>query len=354
MVQADQLETATGAVDEWHISKAWLWNLICAADRLLGMILNLPPITSRHQQAISHSISIDGIVQNQVYLCRLTNIATKIQDLDQFSMSNGSKMEAYTFALQLSRELKELASQTPEAWWSGGVHGVDNVHPDHIVQFLHFYVAMRVHLPLTLRQGTDGENFFNCLACVDACESMVQRYEFLSCRLPPGLFLSEMLDLQAFSAAVTLLLISYMLSIRSLDTVVDKIKINSEVGQVIKLLHEKSDGPHGSETAYTGFTTLCSLNDLLHGTKNGVDVRKIALRAPLLGKVQVKRNEHPSQADSYWPSQVLSAFGLCYRTENTANLNLDVNLSMGPSFDAENLQWDTIANTTEGILRELL
>lgn len=111
MVQVAQVETATEAGDdEGHISKSQLGDLICAADRLLGIILNLPPITSRHQLATTHSVSIDGIVQNQVYLCRLTDIANKIQHLDYLNTLHGSSTEVCTFALKLSGESKVLAS----------------------------------------------------------------------------------------------------------------------------------------------------------------------------------------------------------------------------------------------------
>ena len=339
MVQLAQVEAATEAGDyEGHISKSQLWVLICAADRLLGMFLNISPISSRHGLATTHSVSIGGIVQNQVYLCHLTDIASKIQHLDHLNTLHGSSKEVRTFALTLSGELNVLASQTPDIWWSGGVHGVhgvQGVNPAHIVQFLHYYVAIRVHLPLALRQGPDGGNIFSCLACVDACESLVQRYQYLSRRLPPGLFLSEMLDLQVFTAAATLLVISHMsTSIHFLDIGVDKIKISNEVGQVIKLLHQKSRGTPGSGIAHDGVATLSSLNDMLRDTENGVYLRQIPFHVPLLGTVHVRRNAHSSQANNPWAFQLPSELGLFGTNEQFPPLSLNANMSMEPSFDA--------------------
>ncbi|KAJ5974803.1 hypothetical protein N7481_008510 [Penicillium waksmanii] len=336
LFQVIQIGSATESTDEDVMNKLRLWDLICAADRLLGMVLNIPPITGRHQQLANHSVSINGIVQTRVYLCRLTDIANKIQDLDLISKFNASGTKNYEFTLELSRELKALASQTPEAWWSGGVHGTNNAHPDHIVQFLHYYVAMRIHLPLSLRQGPGGENLFNCLACVAACESMVQRYQLLSQTLPPGLFLSEMLDIQAFSAAVTLLLISHMSSLCSLEVGMDKIKMKNEAGQVIKLLQDKSGYHSGSCTAYNGFTTLRSLDDLLCGRKNSLNVCQIAFYVPLIGKLQVKRNEQTSQADDEWSSEFLSALGLPNTSEQIFQPDPDSYMSLEPSIDLQN------------------
>lgn len=214
---------------------------------------------------------------------------------------------------------------------------------------------MRVLLPLTLRQGPDGEDFFSCLACVDACESLVQWYQFLSRRLPPGLFLSEMLGLQAFTAAATLLLISHMSSsIHFLDMGIDKIKISNEVGQVIKLLHQKPHGTPGSGIAHNGVTTLCSLNDMLRETESGVDLRQIAFHVLLLGKVHVRRNAHSSQADSPWSFQLLPGLGFFNTNEQFPPPSLDANMSIEPSFDAQNLQWDRIACSVEDIHDDLL
>jgi hypothetical protein len=351
-----QHDTATEAAVEGQMNKDQLWDVICAADRLLGVVLNLSPITSSYQMATTYAVTIDGIVQNQVYLYRLTDIANKIQALDQLSTSNSFSTESYTFSLEISRDLKTLASQTPETWWSQGVHdGANSVYPDHIVQFLHYYIAMRIHLPMALRQGPDNETLFSCLACINACESIVQRYQLLSRRLPPGLFLSGMLDLQAFSAAVTLLLISHMISTRSLDVGVDKVKISNKVEQVIKLLHEKSDSPPSPGFAYDGFTALCSLHDLLRGADDSLDPRQIAFHAPLLGKVQVKRNENPPQGESYWSSELLSALGFCSASEQLAfhSLNRNQFSSGEPSFDTENAQCDRTTYLAEGIFGNL-
>lgn len=348
MVHIAKPRTATEAVDKAHISKLRLWNVICAADRLLGMILGLPPVTSRYQQAMPHSVSVNGVVQTQVYLCRLTDIVHKIQHLDHLSLSDVSRPECYTLVSELSRELKTLASQTPESWWLGSARGTNNVHPDDIVQFLHYYITMRAHLPLALRPGPGGENTFSCLACVEACESMLQRYQFLSRRLPRGLFISEMLDLQAFSAAVILLLMSHMSSVRFLGVGIDRIKISNEVRQVIELLHEKSDTFPSSENTRNSFTTLCSLDTFIRGTEGSVDLRQIDCHAPLLGKVQITRNGHPSQAGIHWSPQMLPALCLFNASDQLPYLQFDASMSMDPPFDTENVQWARTASSTEG------
>lgn len=354
IVQVAHLNNATEVVDdEGHICRAQLWDLICAADRLLGMVLNLPPDTSRHQRITTRSLSIDGVVQSQAYLHRLTDIANRIQYLDDLNTLHGPSTELYTSAFKLAGELKVLASQTPESWWAWDVRDVQAAEPDHLVQFLHYYVTMRVHLPFTMRQDPGGQYSDSRLACIDACESLVQRYRFLGRRLPPGFFLSEMLDLQAFTAAVILLLISRIpSSVHFMNMGIDKARIKNEVGEVIHLMHERSHSTPGSGFAHDGVATLCSLDNLLQESENGVDLGQSALKVPLLGKVHIRRNAHSSQetrVDSPWSFQTLSGLGACNTNEQSFPLSLDTNLSIGSAYDAQNLLWDGLAYCTPDI-----
>ncbi|GKZ27415.1 hypothetical protein AbraIFM66951_004195 [Aspergillus brasiliensis] len=338
MTRVAQFGATTEAADQAYISKVQLWDLICATDRLLGMVLNLPPITRHHRQTHTNAVSIGGIVQHQRYLGRLTDISKKIPDLDYLNISERPRTEEYTFALDLFRELQVLASQTPPAWWSGELHGAKSVDPSHLVQFLHHYIAMRIHLPLTLRQGPGEESLSNCLSCVDACTSIIKLYQLLSPKLPPGLFLCEMLDLQVFAAAVALLLVSHMSRARFFGAGVDRIKINHDVGHVIRLLRERSRRRPDSGIAQNGFTALSSLNGLLSEAENGLDLRQIAFQIPLLGKVYVRCNQHLPEADSDWSSQLLSTLGLCGISEEMPYPDFDFSLPMLPSFDAEELR----------------
>jgi hypothetical protein len=166
---------------------------------------------------------------------------------------------------------------------------------------------------------------------------MVQRYQLLIQTLPPGLFLSEILDIQAFFAAVTFRLMSHMSSLCSLEVGIDEIKMKNEVRQVIKLLQDKSDCYSGSCTAYNGFTTLRSLDHLLCGSKDGLNVCQIALYVPLIGKLQVKRNEQTSQADDEWSSEFLSALRLPNTSEQIFQPNPDSYMSLEPSIDLQNM-----------------
>jgi hypothetical protein len=277
--------------DRMRFQKTQLWETICSADRLFAMIINIPPCTRRHQMVHALELTIDGVVQPRAYLNRLTNIAAKVQDLDDLNTVQESKAEVYAYALKIDQELKMLASQTPKSWW---ITDMEHVKPDHMLQFFHYCTAMRIHLPLTMGKDPDEEYIYSRLACTDACESLVERYQILRRRLPSGTFISRLLDLQAFIATVVLLLTSYgSLTTDRSRLRFDKARITSLVGQVVRVMNEKSAG---SNFALNGVKAVRSLRTLLQRDCRDPQVQELTLRVPLLGKVCITRNFSRSQA----------------------------------------------------------
>lgn len=287
--------------DQTQLCRAQQWEFICSADRLLSMVMNMSPDTSRYKQTTEPALIVDGVVQPGVYLRRLTGIAGKIQQLDDLNPATGSSAELNTSALELIRELRVLASQTPESWWAPGT---ERVEADHIVQAIHFYVLMRVHLPFAMRPDAGEEYFYHRLSCMDACESIAHRYLFLRRTLPAGLFLSGIFDFQVFSATVVLLLTSHSSpSSNRFNLRIDKARIDKVVGQVIKLMREQSDGAPNSDSAQNAASTLYALNHLLCEDDSENQVHQLTVKVPLLGKVHVRRNPRTWQApkaDKLW------------------------------------------------------
>ncbi|KAH8658869.1 putative C6 finger domain protein [Tricladium varicosporioides] len=292
--QAHQLNMDAVAVDIPHIKRAQLWGSICAVDRLFSMITNLPSGTRHYQPVKTQQLILDGSVQSWVYLTRLTDIATKIQHMDEMDTNQGSRSEIYKTSMHLDGELKALSFQTPQSWWC---RDTDYVKPDYMVQFLHYCIAMRIHLPLTMRRFPNEEYGSSHLACIDACEAVTQRYLFLRKMLPSGFLLAQILDLQVFIATVVLLLTTHMSSPTNQPRLSDKgPSIESKVAQVVKLMGEKSNGMVRS-FAPKGVATICSLNNLLQQDDNVAHVEELTLQVPLLGKVHIRRNTRSSSGE---------------------------------------------------------
>lgn len=270
--------------------KAEFWESIISANGLLGMILNLPPDTRRHPQTKARALVVDGVVQPRVYLCRLTDIAAKVQQLDDLSVTPDSGPDFYSSTLSVIGELKSLASQTPKKWWAPD-EGPE-VRSDHIVQFIHYITTVRAHLPFIMRQDIGEEYFYSRSVCMNACESAMRLYRFLRGTLPPAIFCTRILDLQVFVTSVVFLLISHSSSSSDrLGFCADKAKVDSTVQEVTRLMIQRSQDTIGARFAHTCVTTINSLHRLLQqeGPSHSQD---LTLQVPLLGKVKVRRNFH--------------------------------------------------------------
>ncbi|KAL3483179.1 hypothetical protein BJX62DRAFT_220709 [Aspergillus germanicus] len=319
-----------------------LWSLICAADGLLGMLLNVPSIIRSHQETTPPLLSINGVVQTREYFYCLTRIATKVQHLDHLCELRRSNTEISSFAPMISHELQTLASQTPEAWWVGAAHGTLGLDYDRLVQLLHFYIALRVHLPIALRQSPSSESIYSHISCVTACQSLVQRYLLLGQSLPAGLFLSEMMDFQVFTAASTLLLLSHTpSSINPMGGEMDQLKIRYEVGQVIAALQKKAlNNTPGSASAKDQAHALCALGDLLERGDQEVNPSQRNFHVPLLGDVHIDRLIRIAPSDrhsSLWPPHVLGGPGVTDQNEPfiPSMVHSNVNVPIVSSLDGD-------------------
>ncbi|KAE8167461.1 hypothetical protein BDV40DRAFT_252963 [Aspergillus tamarii] len=298
--------------DDASVHKAQLWQAICNIERLNGMVLNLPPGTARYQLTTASPLNADGSIHLTTYLTRLLNISIKVYDLDEFSTTHESSTKRQMAALEMAQALGELAGQAPDTWWAGDER--DHMTPDDIVQFLHCCVLMRVYLPLALKQNLGDELVYARLPCMNACEAVARRYLVLRRKLPAGLFMSRVLDLQALTAASVLLLLSH--HVRSTDRHslrVDISHLHGLVSDVITLIGERARDPTNSELAVEAYNTLRALDQLLHQDDRIGEVERLTVTVPLLGKIHVRRNTRSapqSRVNNQPSSQLESNMGI--------------------------------------------
>ncbi|RDW72744.1 transcription factor domain-containing protein [Aspergillus mulundensis] len=275
--------------------KIQLWELICTIDRLGGLLINLPPYTRRYQLKVVDDLVVDGVVQPSVYMSRLMDISPKIYDLEDLSATEGSTTKLYTSALEIVRGARDLASEAPASWWT--INMTDDLRPDHVVQYMHYCIVMKAHLPVALRQDRTEEYLYSRLACIDACECVAHRYHFLRRKLPSGFFTLRMLDLQAFGAMAALLLLSHTCPFPDHRTFqIDKPRIEGLVTQIIELMEEKSKDGVGVDFAERGAKTLRSLRNLLQqDASNPAPMQELTVNVPLLGNIHIRRNVPATQ-----------------------------------------------------------
>jgi hypothetical protein len=275
------------------------------------MIVNRPPISHRLEDPNAQPLIVNGKVQTQVYLKRLTDITAKFHILDDPVVTRGASAQAYASALELDRDLRVLASETPKSWWE---QDTNEVKPENMCQLLHYYFVMRVHLPFTVRQVPGEANGYSRLTCLDACEAVAQRYQGLRRMLPSGIFLSPIMDLQALTATVVLLLASHSgAGNHRIDFQANKARVQEIAAQVLKVMEEQSGEATGTNFARQGAITIRSLSALLQQREGAADSSQLSLKVPLLGNINIRRNTtHPEAATTgkHQPAQSLPGTGL--------------------------------------------
>ncbi|KAL4911709.1 major facilitator superfamily domain-containing protein [Aspergillus aurantiobrunneus] len=366
--QLARVKKTNGAADDpTRNEKVQLWDLICTLDRLLGIMINLPPYTRRYPLRTPDDILIDGVVQPAAYISRLVDITPKIYDLEEMSATEGPTTKLYTSALEIAREARNLASQTPKNWWV--IQMTDDLKPDHIIQFMHYCIVMKAYLPITLRQDRSEEYLYSRLVCMDSCECIAQRYQFLRRKLPSGFFTLRLLDLQAFAAMVSLLLMSHTSpSVDRRSFQIDKARLEGVVAQVIELMEEKSKDRAGSSFAERGANTLRALRSLLQQEDTDkASARELTVNVPLLGNIHIRRNmpkTQPPVPQTQPPAELMPQSSGCNQQMIPVPYNPQLNTTAymqdailagygPPEMQWENLSW-SIEDGGDNLLDDVL
>ncbi|KAJ9663342.1 hypothetical protein H2198_000859 [Neophaeococcomyces mojaviensis] len=308
----------TPTVDQTMMAKAQLWESICTVERLAGTLMNFPIATRLYSISTKQPLVSNGKVHAATYWLMLSNIAIQIQDLDDLQASPGAESELYAKILRLDSELRILASATPKSWWLTKTSA--KIDAGGLIQFQHYCITMRVHLPFAVRSDPSDQYAYSRLAGIEACEAVARFWCELRRLMPFGIFFSRPLDAQVFTAAVVLLLSSHSARSKAISapdrTGRSDVNTTELLSQVMQLMEEKSKDAVGSDVAQQALTTLRSLSDLLEGDNGYLKYPDgLTVKVPLLGTIQIRRKSgnrandrgfHTTTANAFPPSEVHS------------------------------------------------
>ncbi|KAH6879555.1 hypothetical protein B0T10DRAFT_413088 [Thelonectria olida] len=282
--------------------KAALWDCLCSLEKLNFMMFSFPA-TLRHDRGKPKPGGTGGKQPSAPYISRLSNIAIELEDINAAQGGSLSESEIYETVSRLDGNLRELASSSPE-WWSE--HQQLQV-PALLMQHVHHYIAMRVHLPLSLRSAVSPQTTYSRGACTEACSGLIRIYLRLRSLPSSGVPIWQLLDLQAFTAVVVLLLIDFG-SISAGHFCLagsSSLRAKALAEEVVEAMHSKQDQSN-SNYAKQAISTIRTLLELFDEKKATHTDAKLSVKVPLLGKVHVRRREqNPSNIDSN-VSQIVS------------------------------------------------
>lgn len=186
-----------------------VWCHIILGDRYLALLLGLPysvaeAFVTPHIPTAAGGHAPSKASSGQIYAARMLPIITKLNDRNQSVTPMG-----YPATLQLDQELEELYSAQDPSWWSlDMLPGVSvEEHFDRLqAQFFHHQARVLLHMPFMLRYSTDKRYQYSHSAALDGAREMIRIYDTLRGNKSVGPFICKLVDFQAFTAAMLLLL----------------------------------------------------------------------------------------------------------------------------------------------------
>jgi hypothetical protein len=303
-------------VDSQEARKVEIFAAMCAADRLQSMMFNLPSATGHFRIPARPIINeSDGSVDVHAYAFSSSSIAVRVQEIDEDFTSGQPHAEIYNRVILADYELRSLAAKAPKRWWNPTSDEKTYI-PDVnvlLVQFLHCYQTVRVHLHFALKddynEGAEVDNnafannghishnsspyAYSRSACIEACKAVARRYPALRAMIPNGFFLARLVHIQVFTVTTVLLLTRHQnlrnaarSGMRAIDPA-EAQEMHDYALQMLTALEDEATKP-GSEFAREESVALRALYALLEDP-TAAPAERLALQIPMLGKVHIGR-----------------------------------------------------------------
>lgn len=261
------------------------------------MIFAFSPSSTRRGCLGPTDIFEDGRVVPSNFLFRLSNISLM---LDDFSATQNDTLQNDTIrhdelrnvVSRIDDQLQTLAAQAAPGWWTDNGN---NSLIDLLLQYFYQYVAMRAQLPLFLQWASSSRPLSNSAACIQACRSLVKGYLKVYHLLPEGYFVHRVLDFQAYTAIVILILANYSVSLSEEDPVSINQSEQENQDSISRVLQamEYNSKRSGSGLAEDAISSVQALARLLANNDMKSNDEELSFTAPLLGKIQVRSRRQP-------------------------------------------------------------
>lgn len=181
-----------------------LWFHLCQNDNYLALLLGLPySIDQKFCQPPRDLLESKTTGEGEGFLLRVTPIIAKIVDRNQ----SPQKMP-YSTTLNIDAELEELKTSLSRTFSPINEDGVtlNEFYDRLIAQFIYNQIRQLLHLPFMLKSTSDTKYKHSYNAALDSSRQMIMLYRDLRSDHPVGPFICKLIDFQAFTASMLILL----------------------------------------------------------------------------------------------------------------------------------------------------
>lgn len=193
--------------DAEYYRQLMVWTHLVMGNRYLSVVLGLPYSVAETfvQATITEAAAIaQETAPGEAYLAKMAPLLTKLIDRNQSPVN-----VPYQVTLQLDNELEDTKRTTPQHWWTTERLPGSSIeeHFDRLqAQFFHYHAKVMLHMPFMLRSSVDKLYQYSHAATLDAAREMIRYFDALRGAENVGPHICKLLDFQAFTAAMLLLL----------------------------------------------------------------------------------------------------------------------------------------------------
>ncbi|OCL06582.1 hypothetical protein AOQ84DRAFT_343131 [Glonium stellatum] len=199
------LKASQEVPDLMETRRRYMWYQIVRGERYLSLILGVPSATgSAPFPCYNHAPWISTEDLYNKHLCDISGLI--------LARNQGDAIHAFSTTLEIDQKLDSLAKQMPRTWWEIPTSLIEDRTEEAASQFerlicqiWHFELQTLVNLPFMLRAATDRRYEYFRVSCLSASRGLIRTW--MCMREAHGTtFVNNLVEFQAFTAAITLLL----------------------------------------------------------------------------------------------------------------------------------------------------
>ena len=187
--------------------KVSLWCHLFIMDKFLSLVLGLPYLVDAMfctPYIPPPGAEPENVTMGELFAIRMCPVVTKIIDRNQSPVP-----VPYSATLRIDQELEELKEKSDQKWWtSSRIPGTSlQEHFDRLQMiFMHHQTRAILHMPFMLKSSSDKRYQYSHEAALDSSREMIRSYKALRSDEDVGPYVCKLIDFQAFTAAMLLLL----------------------------------------------------------------------------------------------------------------------------------------------------
>jgi hypothetical protein len=271
--------------DREHARQISLWTHLFQGDRYLALTLGVP--LSIQPQFCDPCIPAVGEptehTEGDAFLLRISTLIAKVVDRNQHPRSD------FSSTFRIDQEMEELAKSVPQEWWGKTNAPAPTLeqHFDRLLsQFFFHLVRKLLHLPFMLKSSADNRYKYSYNTALESSRHMIRFYDALRGSDTVGPFICKLIDFQAFSAAMLILLNLYGYSDGSQKNAEQDQSDSALVDTTIDILR-KASKEAGGIVAAQSLKALEMIAEARHGCNPENPSETVKVSIPYFGTVSI-------------------------------------------------------------------